>query len=474
MPSKSSNPQQRAPSGPLLKTLLRHWRKRSVLFWQAPIPRVWLSLAILGLLLSLMILLTANWFWPSTATANTTPVLLALSMLWVLHLLIGLLLTWQLRPLQREIAALNLHAQNLQDGSFNTSANQQQIKVLAPLAAQLQQMTAELRLQRSSLYQRELLLDTLVQANPGALILTNAAGRVLMTNPPARQLLNHGKDFNGSDLQLYTQALPELAEAIQHNQAGLVRLAGKQAAVWHLAISQFQLHNQQHHLYLLKPLSRELAREELNAWKTLLRVISHELNNTLAPLSSLAYSGQVLAGRQQQAELSAIFNTISERCQALNQFLQDYIRFAKLPAPTLGPVNWPQLINQLQDQYEFELVGELPKSIWHADQSQLSQLLLNLLKNAHETGCSPEQITLSFSEHPKLLQLCLQDQGGGIAADIMQQALLPFYTTKASGSGIGLTLCRDIIEAHGGDLLLQNQQGGLRVTLTLPTRHSGF
>ncbi|CAM5220129.1 sensor histidine kinase [Alishewanella longhuensis] len=414
MPSKSSNPQQRAPSGPLLKTLLRHWRKRSVLFWQAPIPRVWLSLAILGLLLSLMILLTVNWFWPSAATANATPVLLALSMLWVLHLLIGLLLTWQLRPLQREIAALNLHAQNLQDGSFNTSANQQQIKVLAPLAAQLQQMTAELRLQRSSLYQRELLLDTLVQANPGALILTNAAGRVLMTNPSARQLLNHGKDFNGSDLQLYTQALPELAEAIQHNQAGLVRLAGKQAAVWHLAISQFQLHNQQHHLYLLKPLSRELAREELNAWKTLLRVISHELNNTLAPLSSLAYSGQVLAGRQQQAELSAIFNTISERCQALNQFLQDYIRFAKLPAPTLGPVNWPQLINQLQDQYEFELVGELPKRIWHADQSQLSQLLLNLLKNAHETGCSPEQITLSFSESPKLLQLYLQDRAAAL------------------------------------------------------------
>ncbi|CAM5219348.1 ATP-binding protein [Alishewanella longhuensis] len=116
----------------------------------------------------------------------------------------------------------------------------------------------------------------------------------------------------------------------------------------------------------------------------------------------------------------------------------------------------------------------MPKRIWHADQSQLSQLLLNLLKNAHETGCSPEQITLSFSESPKLLQLYLQDQGGGIAADIMQQALLPFYTTKATGSGIGLTLCRDIIEAHGGDLLLQNEQGGLRVTLTLPTRHSGF
>lgn len=460
--------QQSAAVAKVVSVALPKGLKRCLLYWQAPIPKVWLSLTLLGLVLSLLSWLAAKGGWPEDFAADPQLLPFVISMLWLILLFAGLLLSWQLKPLQREIAALNLHAQNLQDGSFNTSANQQQIKVLAPLAEQLQQMTAELRLQRSSLYQRELLLDTLVQANPGALILTNAAGRVLMTNPPARQLLNHGKDFNGSDLQRYTQALPELAEAIRLNQAGLVRLASKQAAVWHLAISQFQLHNQQHNLYLLKPLSRELAREELNAWKTLLRVISHELNNTLAPLSSLAYSGKVLAERQQQPELSSIFDTISERCQALNQFLQDYIRFAKLPAPTLGPVNWPQLINQLQDQYEFELVGELPKSIWHADQSQLSQLLLNLLKNAHETGCPPEQITLSFSEHPKLLQLCLQDQGGGIAAEIMQQALLPFYTTKASGSGIGLTLCRDIIEAHGGELLLENQQQGLRVTLTLP------
>lgn len=466
--------QQNATAASAVSGALSKGLRRCLLYLQAPVPKVWLSLTVLGLVLSLLSVLAAKEGWPEDSAANPQLLPFFISMLWLILLFAALLLSWQLKPLQREIAALNLHAQNLQDGSFNTSANQQQIKVLAPLAEQLQQMTAELRLQRSSLYQRELLLDTLVQANPGALILTNAAGRVLMTNPPARQLLNHGKDFNGSDLQRYTQALPELAEAIQHNQAGLVRLTGKQAAVWHLAISQFQLHNQLHHLYLLKPLSRELAREELNAWKTLLRVISHELNNTLAPLSSLAYSGQVLAGRQQQAELSAIFNTISERCQALNQFLQDYIRFAKLPAPVLGPVNWPQLINQLQDQYEFELVGELPQRIWQADQSQLSQLLLNLLKNAHETGCPPEQITLSFSESPNRLQLCLQDQGGGIAPEIMQQALLPFYTTKATGSGIGLTLCRDIIEAHGGELLLENQRKGLKVTLTLPARRSGF
>lgn len=327
-------------------------------------------------------------------------------------------------------------------------------------------MSAQLRAERATLYQRELLLDTVLQSSTSALLLTDANDAVLMSNPAARQLLMAGKAFDGSKLTVVAAAMPALADAIAKRQQGLLRLPNH--SVWHLSVNQFQLNHKQHWLYLLKPLSREIAREELNAWKTLLRVISHELNNTLAPLSSMAYSGQVLAARQQQAELAAIFTTITERCAALNQFLQSYIRFAKLPAPTPGPVNWVQLINQLQDQYEFELIGELPSRQWQADQGQLSQLLLNLLKNAHETGCSPEQIQLSFSESPSQLQLCLQDQGGGIATEVMQQALLPFYTTKANGSGIGLTLCRDIIEAHGGELRLQNQQGGLSVVITLP------
>lgn len=437
------------------------WRQRQAAYWREPSHRIVLSLTLLALVGSVVLTVLGPLFWPQLAVV---PYLVAW---WLLLALVALLCYWQLQPLQHEIAALNLHAQNLQDGSFNTSANQQKMKVLAPLAQQLQQMSNELRVQRNSLYQRELLLDTLVQANPGALILTNAAGRILMTNPPARQLLHHGKEVNGSELFELISSVPELALAIRQQQAGLVRL-GQQQTVWHLAISQFQLHNQQHYLYLLKPLSREISREELTAWKTLLRVISHELNNTLAPLSSLAFSGKIVASRQHNTELVNIFDTISERCAALNQFLQSYIHFAKLPPPVLGRVNWVQLVNQLQDQYEFELVGDLPKLDWLADQSQLTQLLLNILKNAHETGSSAEQILLHFNETPAQLQLVVQDQGGGLPQEIMQHALLPFYTTKTGGSGIGLTLCRDIIEAHGGELQLQNKQGGLQVQILLP------
>jgi two-component system nitrogen regulation sensor histidine kinase NtrY len=300
----------------------------------------------------------------------------------------------------------------------------------------------------------------------------------------------HGQKFDGRILDDVLAEWPELQLAfssyIQQPQQGLLHLetrdssqnSGQGAAIWHLSSSQFLLNQRQHFLYLLKPMTAEIQREELNAWKKLLRVIGHELNNSLAPLSSLAYSGQQLLEAQLTATaatdvaglppLRQILVTISERTQHLNQFLQAYIQFAKLPPPKRASVNWPRLINQLHDHYEFELDGELPTLDWQLDQAQLMQLLLNLLKNAYESGSDPAQIRLFIQESPQQLSIELQDAGGGLSAEVLEHALLPFYTTKAQGSGIGLTLCRDVAEAHGGLLSLRNQAPGLRVLVSLP------
>lgn len=370
------------------------------------------------------------------------------------------------RQLANEVLALNLQADSLRDQSFNLAANRDVLSLLKPLAGSLDEMAADLARQRATLYQRELLLDTVLQSNPSALVLTDEQGRVLLSNPAARQLLSGGRKFDGKLLSEVLAPLPQVLDACLAQQQGLMHL-GDDDGIWHLSVRAFRLNQRQHWLYLLKPMTREFKQEEIKAWKKLIRVIGHELNNSLAPMSSLAFSGNRLLqqGTPDPAKLAEIFLHIGERCRELNSFLQGYLTFAKLPPPVLAPVQWAALVNALQNQYDFELEGELPVRCWLADQSQLMQLLVNLLKNAKEAGATAEGTVLKIHESPAQLVLELKDDGGGLPDEVLQHALVPFYTTKTQGSGIGLTLCRDIMESHGGSLQLVNQSDGLLVRL---------
>lgn len=386
-------------------------------------------------------------------------------------LLFSLLVERALRQWQREVAALKLHAENLQDQAFNSRANRQYVHELAGLADQLNLMSAELRQQRASLYQRELLLDTVLQSSPAGIVLTDGYDKVLLSNPAARQLLRQGQRLEGLLLSVVLEHYPALTAAITQlapHQPGALLHLGEPPTVWHLSSSRFYLNQRAHQLYLLKPMTAEIQREELNAWKKLLRVIGHELNNSLAPMSSLAYSGLQLAQQAGHTELMQLCQHLSERCTELNQFLAGYLEFAKLPPPKRQQVQWAKLLNQLQDHYEFELIGQLPSLPWCLDQTQLSQLLLNLLKNAREAGASASGTRLQIHESTQQLTLELQDDGCGLSAHVLQHALVPFFTTKPQGSGIGLTLCHDIVQAHGGQLELLPQQAGLLVRILLP------
>ncbi len=389
---------------------------------------------------------------------------------------LALLMFWLLMELalwqwQSEVAALKLHAENLQDQAFNSRANRQYIHELSGLADQLDAMSAELRDQRASLYQRELLLDTVLQSSPAGIVLTDEQDKVLFSNPAARQLLRKGQRLEGLLLDTVLAPHPAMAAVIAQlapHQAGALLHLGEPTSVWHLSRSQFYLNQRTHQLYLLKPMTLEIQREELNAWKKLLRVIGHELNNSLAPMSSLAYSGRQMAQQAGHVDLMQLCQHLSERCAELNQFLAGYLEFAKLPPPQPQVVQWARLMNQLQDHYEFELLGDLPVLAWRFDQTQLFQLMLNLLKNAHEAGATATGTTLQIKESTQLLCLELQDDGSGFSAGAIEHALVPFFTTKPQGSGIGLTLCHDIVQAHGGQFELLPQPVGLLVRIRWP------
>ena len=330
-----------------------------------------------------------------------------------------------------------------------------------------------LRSERQQIYQRELMLDTVVQATPVALVLVDSNDRVVYCNVAARQLLAGGRRFEGETLAARLAQSPAgLREALARAGDCLFTMDSQgEPNVFHLATRSFQMNGTRHRLIMLKQMTRELAAQEVATWKRVIRVIAHELNNSLAPITSLAHSGALLVGEQASPALQRVFNTIEERARHLQSFVEGYSRFAKLPQPRLAEATWRELLDPLLGIVPFRIEGELPPETVRVDSAQLQQVFINLLKNAAESGSDGDAITIAFRARPDHLLVEVADRGDGMSEAQLSQALLPFFSTKASGTGLGLTICREIVEAHGGRLALANREGGgVVATLALPHR----
>lgn len=401
----------------------------------------------------------------------------AAAMLWTAALLLPLawpLAAWLTTPLARLLRALEGAVLSYRDGEFGSSiaadapGATEDMRTLLRLHADLGQA---LREQRQHLAQRELLLDTVIQHTPVALLLSDAAERVVFANVAARQLLADGRSLVGAELMALLEAAPAaLREAMLAGEDGLfsIEIDGAEER-FHLSQRQFRLQGRPHRLRLLRRMTRELSRQEVAAWKRVIRVISHELNNSLAPISSLAHTGAELARRGQIERLPQVFASLASRAAHLHGFLSGYAQFAKLPVPKLAAVEWPGFVERLGAHFHFALAAELPPQAGHFDAAQIEQALINLLKNAHEAGGPHDAVQLLIAQQGQEWRLTVCDRGPGMNEAVLAQALLPFYSTKRSGSGLGLALTREIVEAHGGRITLANREGGgLSVTLALP------
>jgi len=362
----------------------------------------------------------------------------------------------------RTAIALRDGIASLRDRDFSVSITRTSDDELGELVDAYNSLGGLLRRERVDLYQRELLLDTVIQTTPLALVLTNAAGTVIYSNVAARELFAAGHKLEGADFAATLARAPEpMREALAAPRDRLftVEVDGE-PQVYHLSQRHFQLNTLPHRLLLLKRLTRELAAQEVAVWKKVIRVIAHELNNSLAPISSLAHSGRLLLDAPDTARLLRVFSTIEERSTHLASFIDGYARFAKMPKPRLAPLDWPALVSRLQAVAQFTLRGEPPRMTVQADASQLEQVAINLLKNALESGSDPGDVELDVRAHRGGVVLAVADRGAGLSDEALTSALLPFFSTKASGSGLGLTICREIVDAHGGHLTLANREGG--------------
>ncbi|MEJ7806154.1 MAG: HAMP domain-containing sensor histidine kinase [Telluria sp.] len=371
----------------------------------------------------------------------------------------------QVRPLLSMFRALEGTVTSYQDGDFSFGLHWPRNDEVAELIDAHNALGNVLREQRLALVQRELLLDTMVQNTPVAMLLVGDA------NLAARQLLNEGRKLEGHHLaDILKTAAPALVDALARGGDGLFTVGDSEdEEVYHLARRSFSLNGRKHELLLLRQLTQELRRQEVQTWKKVIRVISHELNNSLAPLTSLAHSGAELVRRGQTERLPQILETIEERTRHLETFILGYARFAKLPTPHVEACPLDAFVKRLGAEVRFTVVGTLPPEPAWFDPGQIEQALLNLLKNAHESGSAPDKVQLQVKSATGLLRIEVMDRGQGMNDAVLTNALVPFYSTKRSGTGLGLALAREIAEAHGGRITLGNRDGGgLTVALILP------
>ncbi|MEO6446735.1 MAG: ATP-binding protein [Gemmatimonadaceae bacterium] len=298
----------------------------------------------------------------------------------------------------------------------------------------------------------------------GALRLVNRAGERLLTQPFERlagrraDALGLGELLEGPSPRVHDRAFPE------------------RAGRWEVRRTTFRQEGRPHTLLVVADVTKSLREEELLAWQRLVRVLSHEINNSLAPIKSLAGSLQAIASAERvdadaATDMQRGLGIIANRAEALSRFMSSYARLARLPSPRPAPVRVADLVRRtaLLETRLPVLVAPGPDIVIEADRDQVEQALINLVRNAVdaalETGGA---VDVSWTADGGGAVLLVRDEGPGLSQSA--NVFVPFFTTKPRGTGIGLVLSRQIAEAHGGFLSLGNRpdRTGCIAALHLP------
>ncbi len=420
-----------------------------------------LAAGLPGLVLSTVLLWMAPYSWFARSTA-----LLFVAGLWVF--LSILLREHIVRPLQ---TVANLLAALREDDFSIRARSMAPDDALGHVMTEINTLAETLRVQRLGVQEATALLRAVMAEIDVAIFAFNHHHQLVLVNRTGERLLHRqSEDLAGrsaEELGLHEAlAASGIRDLSFHGSTG--RFEIRRTKFWQGGLP--------HELLVLSDLSRPLREQEREAWKRLIRVIGHELNNSLAPIKSIAGSLDALLARTPppddwRDDMQRGLAVIASRADALSRFTSAYARLARLPQPNRKPVEFGTLIRRVVtlDPRLPVAVGDGPDLQIRADADQLEQLLINLLRNATdaalETGGG---VSAGWTSHDHTLEVWIEDEGPGLQNTT--NLFVPFFTTKPGGSGIGLVLSRQIAEGHGGSVDLENRtdRRGTRATLRLP------
>ncbi len=335
---------------------------------------------------------------------------------------------------------------------------------MSEVMVQVNAMSATLRAQRLGALEATTLLRKVMEEIEVSIFAFDADHRLRLLNKAAERLIGEpservlGKEAAALGLDAY------LAGDAQRTVQQTFKGAG--GGRWGISRSSFREGGLPHQLLVVTDLTRPLREEELKAWQRIVRVLGHELNNSLAPIKSIAGSLENILSRQPRAEdweddMKRGLAVIASRSEALSRFMTAYARLARMPAPAKAPVKIGDLIRRVSG-LETRLPPKLiagPEMIINADSDQIEQLLINLIRNAADASLETHGgVHVGWQRENSHLVVWIRDEGPGLSNT--SNLFVPFFTTKPGGSGIGLVLSRQIAEAHGGTLTLQNAGDG--------------
>ena len=334
---------------------------------------------------------------------------------------------------------------------------------------------SQLEEERSAGERREGLLRTVVDTTPVAIVLFGEAGRIAFTNRSARELFFEGMEVEGENfLSMIKRAPPSLRQALLSEGDELFIVEGAAGReTFHL--SRRPLDGGQT-LIAVRSVTEEITRHEVASLKKVIRIIGHEINNSLGPIASLASSARAILQRpEHSSKLPAMLERVQERALHLQGFLEGYAKLAKIPPSKPVTVAWAPFLDGLRGFWPELRIGDLPTRPGFFDRGHIQQVLINLIKNAYEAGGPTDQVEVAVeASEDGGCRITVMDRGPGVSDEVMESVFVPFFTTKPTGSGLGLALSREIVGLHQGRLALARRPGGgMAVSVWLPDADGG-